>query len=308
MGNEGTNVISVLGGGMLNSVGLKNPGTSVWVREHAPLLAECGTPVIVSVWGLTQQAVAAAAADVASCPQVSAIELNLSCPNIEDPRLVISHDPRRVRGYVSEVVAAVGSDRVPVVAKLAPSTPDLVGCARAAQDAGAEAVTLVNTLSGMGIDIDSRLPSLSGVFGGLSGLPLHPIALRAIFEVHSALPNLPIIGVGGVHDARSALELIAVGASAVQVGTACFADPRAPYKIAAGVNEWLKFNHLTPGELCGSVMAPTRPDEFGQLFQELMPAPAPPGGRPIPRVRSSPNLPRDSRRKGQRNVRERPPS
>ncbi len=306
-GNSGGNLAPVRGGGMLNSVGLKNPGTSEWVRSHAPQLEGCGTPVVVSIWGLSKLEVGQAASDLADCPTVSAVEVNLSCPNVEDPRLVVSHDPRRVRGYIAETVAGLGVNAIPVFAKLAPSTPDLIGCARAAQEAGAEGVTLVNTMSGMAVDLTTLAPTLSGVFGGLSGRPLHPVALRAIFQVRSAIPELPIIGVGGVADAQSALELIAVGASAVQVGTACFNDPRAPYRIADDVDAWLRRRGVAAEDLSGAITSTSRPDEFGQLFQELIPAPSPPTGREVAQAaRTLPTTPRKRRRVLDRAVRDRP--
>ena len=191
---------------------------------------------VVSIWGRDANELFDAAVVVAACKELAAIEVNLSCPNHDDPRLMVSHDPEEVRKYISAVAAATSG--LPVWAKLAPTTPDLVACSQAAQRSGASAVTLVNTISAMSVDLDRRSTTLSGVLGGLSGPPLHEVALRAIYQVHSALPRLPIVGVGGVVNARTRGSLMAVGASAVQVGTASFVDPRAPYKIIRGIDEW----------------------------------------------------------------------
>ena len=240
---------------MLNSVGLKNPGVRAWRQSHYPALARRGVRTVVSIWGRDENELFDAAAVVAACKELAAIEVNLSCPNHDDPRLMVSHDPEQVRKYIS-VVAAATSGSVPVWAKLAPTTPDIVACAGAAQEAGASAVTLVNTLSAMSVDLDRRSVTLSGVLGGMSGPPLHEVALRAIYQVRSAFPRLPIVGVGGVVNARTALELMAVGASAVQVGTACFVDPRAPYKIIRGIDEWCAHRRTTLAEVIGSIRPP----------------------------------------------------
>lgn len=225
-------------GGMLNSVGLQGRGVAAWLAEDLPPLVELGATVVASIWGTTVgDYVEAATGLIDAADAVVAVEVNLSCPNHHARGEMFAHDPART----AEVMAAVAEvcDR-PLWAKLSPNVGDLVPVAAAAQDAGADAVTLVNTVMGMVIDPDRRRPVLgSGERGGgLSGPAIHPVAVRAVWDVHAALGDLPIVGVGGVASPEAAMELIQAGASAVQVGTASFADPRAAGRIAAGVTRW----------------------------------------------------------------------
>lgn len=262
-GNSGRNISAAEGGAMLNSVGLSNCGVSSWVTDHYPALTRLGARIVVSIWGRNEGELFDSACLLAACENICAIEVNLSCPNVEDAHLMVSHDPGQVGLYVAAVTEAVRAVPIVVWAKLAPSTPDIVACAQAAERNGASAVTLINTMSAMEVDLQSYTATLSGVFGGLSGPPLHPIALRAIYQVHSALPKLPIVGVGGVCNARTALELMAVGASAVQIGTASFADPRAPYKILGELRRWFGREGVTPSDVVGRVRVGHLPEEFG---------------------------------------------
>ncbi|MPY95536.1 MAG: dihydroorotate dehydrogenase [Acidimicrobiia bacterium] len=238
-------------GGMLNSVGLQGPGVAVWLAEHLPALEEAGATVVASIWGRTVEEFRRAAELLAASPRcVVAVEVNVSCPNLEDRDQIFAHAP----SSTAAVVAATAGCGRPRWAKLSPNTDRLVDVAAAARDAGAEAVTLVNTLVGMAIDVDSRRPVLGAGGGGLSGPALHPVAVRAVHDVHAAHPALPIVGVGGVADATTAVELLLAGASAVQVGTATFADPRAPARVAAGLERWCR-RHGVEGldELVGAV-------------------------------------------------------
>lgn len=252
-GHQGSNVVPDASGGMLNAVGLRNPGIATWLTDHYPSLVQRGCRIVVSIWGHDEQEVFQSASLLAECRAVVAVELNLSCPNHRDPRFVVSNDPVATGDYVAAASEALVSSSAQVWAKLSPTTSDLVSVAEAAASRGADAVTLVNTLSAMAIDLEGRRPMLSNTYGGLSGPPLHPIALRAIHQVHSALPELPIVGVGGVSSGRDALELIAVGASAIQVGTASFQDPRAPYKVLRQIEEWCRQQGTSPRELVGCV-------------------------------------------------------
>jgi len=236
--------------GMLNSVGLQGRGLPFWLAEELPELVACGATVVASIWGRTVEDFARAADTLAAAgPEVVAVEVNVSCPNLEDRNRIFAHDPEVTEG----VLAATAGCGRPRWAKLSPNTDRLVEVADAARSGGAEAVTLINTVVGMAIDVETRRPVLGAQRGGLSGRAVHPVAVRAVFDVHQALPDLPIVGVGGVADAVDAVELLLAGASAVQVGTATFADPRAPHRVAAGVSGWCRSHGVTAlAELVGA--------------------------------------------------------
>jgi len=224
--------------GMINSVGLQGPGVEAWLAHDLPALVATGARVVASIWGRSVAEYAAAAALLSDAPaDVIAVEVNLSCPNTEAARDLFAHSADATREAMA-VTAACGRPRW---AKLSPNVTDLVPIVEAAVDGGAEAVTLVNTVLGMAIDPDTgeyRLGSGSRG-GGLSGPAIHPIAVRAVHDVHVALPALPIVGVGGVATGADAAELVLAGASAVQVGTATFADPRAPAHVLRDLEVWL---------------------------------------------------------------------
>lgn len=233
-------------GGMLNSVGLQGPGVAAWLTDDLPALLATGARVVVSIWGRSAAEYEAAARLLAGAPpEVVAVEVNLSCPNTEAARDLFAHSAAATR-EVMAVTAACGRPRW---AKLSPNVTDLVPIADAAQEGGAEAVTLVNTVLAMAIDPETggyRLGS-GERGGGLSGPAIHPVAVRAVHDVHAALPDLPIVGVGGVSTGEDAAELLLAGASAVQVGTAIFADPRAPLRVLAELQRWARRtgrNHL----------------------------------------------------------------
>jgi dihydroorotate dehydrogenase (NAD+) catalytic subunit len=219
--------------GMLNSVGLQGPGVAHWLAHILPDLLGAGATVVASVWGRTVDEYRAAAELLAAAPDgVVAVEINLSCPNLHDAG-IFAHDP----GLAADVVAAVaGIANRPVWAKLSPNTDRVVAVAVAARDAGAEAVTCVNTLLGLAYDPTTRAPALGGGGGGLSGPAIHPVAVRIVHDVATALPDLPVIGVGGVATSWDAEEFFLAGAAAVQVGTATFQDPRAPLRVLHGLN------------------------------------------------------------------------
>jgi dihydroorotate dehydrogenase (NAD+) catalytic subunit len=224
------------GVGMINAVGLQGPGISAWLVDDLPSLSASGARVVVSIWGRSVGDYARAAELIGSAPSnVVAVEVNLSCPNLEGRRSIFAHDPLLSAEVIAAAVAACGR---PVWAKLSANTDLVIEVADAVQGAGAEAVTLINTLLGMVIDPETRRPVLGAGGGGYSGVPIHPVAVRTVFDVHAALPHLPIIGVGGVATGPAAVELILAGASAVQVGTANFVDPRASIHVLDGLIEW----------------------------------------------------------------------
>jgi dihydroorotate dehydrogenase (NAD+) catalytic subunit len=226
------------GAGMLNSVGLQGPGIEAWTREDLPRLAHAGARTVVSIWGQRVSDYAEAATLLAGVEGLTAVEVNVSCPNIEDRRHMFAHSPSATAEVLSAVSERIGG--LPLWAKLSPTVADLAEVAGAALANGAEAVTLVNTALGMAIDLETRAPVLgSGASGGgLSGPSVHPIAVRAVFDVRAAHPDATIIGVGGVMNGRDAVELLLAGADAVQVGTATFRDPRAPWRVLDGIGAW----------------------------------------------------------------------
>ncbi len=224
--------------GMLNSVGLQNPGVEAWLADELPALVATGARVVASIWGTTVAGYEKAAVALGSAPDVVAVEVNLSCPNLEGGRHMFANDPSATRDAVSAVAAACGG--VPVWAKLSPNVTDIVEIAAAAHAGGASALTLVNTVKGLAIDPATRRPRLGAGGGGLSGAAIRPVAVRAVYDVHAALVDVPLVGVGGVSTGEHAVELLLAGASAVQVGTATFEDPRAPLRVVRELEAWCR--------------------------------------------------------------------
>ncbi len=233
LGNRPPRVASQ-GVAMLNSVGLAGPGVDAWRREDLPALRRRGARVVASIWGRTVEEFTAAARGLCGA-EIVAVEVNASCPNIEDRQSMFAHSAAATAAAV-EAAAVAG---VPRWVKLSPNTPDLVPIARAAREAGAEALVLVNTVLGMAIDIEERRPVLGNGGGGVSGAAILPVALRAVYECRDAMPDVPIVGVGGVRTGRDAVAMLMAGADAVEVGTATFADPRAPWRVARELDHWL---------------------------------------------------------------------
>jgi len=219
-------------GGMLNSIGLQGPGIDAFLEHDLPWLHEQGARAVVSIAGGSVEEYAELARRLRGAPGMVALEVNISCPNVENRGLVFACDP----GAASEVVAAVRrhtAPSVPVLAKLSPDVTDIVTIARACVDAGADGLSMINTLLGMALDVDTMRPVLAGITGGLSGRAVKPVAVRCIWQVHAALPEVPILGMGGVASGLDAFELVLAGASAVSVGTAVFHDPSAPVRVLA---------------------------------------------------------------------------
>ena len=222
--------------GMINSVGLQGPGVRAWRERELPRLVATGATVVASIWGTSVEDYRRAAELVAGAPGVVAVEVNVSCPNHHDRDRMFAHSPTAT----AEAVEAASAARLPLWAKLSPNVPDIGSIAAAAAEAGADAVTLVNTVLGMAIDPETRRPRLGGGGGGLSGPAVHPVAVRAVYDVRAALPALPIVGVGGVARGVDAVELLLAGASAVQVGTASFADPRSVERVRDELEDWCR--------------------------------------------------------------------
>jgi len=227
--------------GMLNAIGLENPGVKVFTQEYLPYLVEKKVTVIANIAGNTLEDYAAMAAYLQGCSGIAGIELNISCPNVKKGGLQFGTDPHMVR----EVVTAVKAETsLPVMPKLSPNVTDIVAIARAAEEGGANALSMINTLMGMAIDIRTRKPVLANIFGGLSGPAIKPVALRMIYQVFPAV-DIPILGGGGIMNSNDALEFIMAGASAISVGTGNFVDPHCAMEIAAGISDYMVVNGIT---------------------------------------------------------------
>ena len=221
--------------GMLNAVGLQGPGVAAWLTQVLPGLLDTGATVVASIWGRSVDDYRRAAELLADAPeQVAAVEVNLSCPNLEGRDAMFAHDPE----LSAAVIAATAVCGRPRWAKLSANTDRIVEVAAAVADAGAAAVTCINTMLGLAYDPHTLRPALGAGGGGLSGRAIHPIAVRAVHDVHAAIPDLPVIGVGGISNGWEAAEMFLAGACAVQVGTASFADPRAPVAVQDSLLSW----------------------------------------------------------------------
>jgi dihydroorotate dehydrogenase (NAD+) catalytic subunit len=216
--------------GMLNSIGLQGPGVDAFIDRDLAWLRDHDARTIVSIAGSSIDEYARLTSKLRNTTGVSAIEVNISCPNVEDRGQVFACEPRMASAVIAAVKRAA-SPATPVFAKLSPDVTDIVSVAQACVDAGADGLSMINTLLGMVIDTDTLRPALAGMTGGLSGPGIRPVAVRCIWQVHQAMPEVPIIGMGGVRTGLDALELILAGASAVSVGTVIFHDPSAPMRI-----------------------------------------------------------------------------
>ncbi len=225
--------------GVLGAIGLQGPGVEAFADRDLPWLAGQGARVIVSIAGGSTDEYAEVASALAGAPAVIAVEINTSCPNVGDRGSMFAAHPSAAAELVRAVRARTPRD-VPVLAKLSADVTDVVGVAMACADAGADGLTLINTLHGMAVDTTTMRPRLSGVTGGLSGPAIRPVAVRCVYQVHAALPEVPIVGVGGVRTGLDALELILAGASAVGVGTAILHDPSACLRVLRELDTALK--------------------------------------------------------------------
>ena len=230
--------------GMINSIGLQGPGIDQFLAQDLPWLVSQKARVIVSIAGETVEEYATLARKVRSAPGISALEVNISCPNVENRGLVFACDPDASRRVIDGVRKTLGGE-LPIIAKLSPDVTDLVSIAKGVVDAGADGLALINTVLSMVINLETMRPHLGAKTGGLSGPAIRPIAVRAIYQVHEALPTVPILGMGGVATGRDALELILAGAKGVSVGTASFGDPAAILSIQNELKELLKVRGFT---------------------------------------------------------------
>ena len=226
--------------GMLNSIGLENPGIDAFIEEKLPALVKLDVPVIVSISSETNpEEFIGLAKKLGKIREVAGFELNISCPNLKSKRL-IAQDPRATYEVIKAVRKVTNKT---LVTKLSPNVIDIAEIALAAQKAGSDAVSLINTLTGMSIDVEEKKPKLASVTGGLSGPAIRPVAVRMVWEAYQKI-KIPIIGMGGIMDASSALEFIIAGATAISVGTANFINPRISTDIIAGINRHLQENRI----------------------------------------------------------------
>lgn len=236
-GNPAPRLAPGTDGGMLNSVGLQGPGVEHWIEHGLPELYASGARIVASLWGRTVDDFGVAAKMLApAVDKLVAVELNVSCPNVEDRARMFAHSTESTAAVVR--AARDAKLGLPLFAKLSPNTFEIVDIAGAALDAGADGLTLVNTLLGYGIDADKRQPRLGAGGGGLSGPPLKPVALRAVHDVARAYPGVAIIGTGGVTRGEDVVEMLLAGASAVGVGTVTFREPRAMLRILGELDAW----------------------------------------------------------------------
>ncbi len=222
-------------GGLINAIGLQNPGLDGFVRDHLPFLRQYQVPVIVNIWGRNMREYAEVARKLDEVKGIAGLELNISCPNIRKEGLAFGTDPKMTRRIVSTVRDKTA---LPLIPKLSPNVPDIAAFARIAEECGANAISLVNSFPAMAIDIETRRPALANITGGLTGPAIHPIALRLVWQACHAV-HIPVIGIGGITSAKEALEFLIAGASAVAVGTATFTDPMTMLSVINGIEEYL---------------------------------------------------------------------
>ena len=225
-------------GGMLNAIGLQNVGIDAFIANKVPFLRTIDTPAIANFFGDTIDEYAEMARRLDEIPEVAALEMNISCPNVKQGGIVFGTDPACAASVVAACRAAT---KKPLIVKLSPNVTDIVAMARACVDSGADSLSMINTLIGMAIDLKKRRPVLANITGGFSGPAIKPVALRMVWQVSRAV-KVPIIGIGGIMNATDALEFILAGATAVQVGTASFINPGAAQTIAEEMQAWLIAN------------------------------------------------------------------
>lgn len=251
--------------GMLNAIGLENPGVEVFIREHLPYLVSKKAAVIVNIAGNTVEEYAELARRLSGHAGILGLEVNVSCPNVKKGGLQFGTDPLMIK----QVIRAVKDNTdLPVMAKLSPNVTDIVAMAKGAQEGGADCLSLINTVLGMVIDVDNRRPALANIFGGLSGPAIRPIAVRMVYQVASVV-DLPIMGMGGIITYRDVLEFMMAGATAVSVGTANFVNPHVTAEILKDLEAYMeRYNILDINEIIGAALpARRRKRDGGSCFE-----------------------------------------
>ncbi len=227
--------------GMLNAIGLQNIGVKALVEEKMPHLKKYGIPIIVNIYGTTLKDYGEVAKRLDGVSGIAGLEINISCPNIKKGGISFGTDPREVFKVVSRVKE---SSSLPIMVKLSPNVTDITVIARSAEEAGADSLSLINTLIGMAVNVETRAPLLGNITGGLSGPAIKPIALRMVWEVYKTV-SIPVVGIGGICTTRDALEFFIAGASAVQIGTAQFVNPSVTSEVVTGLENFLKDNYFS---------------------------------------------------------------
>ena len=237
-------------GGMLNAIGLQNPGIDTFLSRDLPFLSRYDTRVIVNVCGKSEKEYCEVVEKLSEYPEVDLLEINISCPNVKEGGIAFGQDPKAAERITREVRRIA---KQPVIMKLSPNVTSIAQMARAVEEAGADAVSLINTLTGMKIDVKRRAFALANRTGGLSGPAIHPVAVRMVYEAAHAV-KIPVIGMGGIMTGEDALEMIMAGASAVAVGTATFRDPKAPARVVEEIEAFMKEEKVQSlSELIGCV-------------------------------------------------------
>jgi dihydroorotate dehydrogenase (NAD+) catalytic subunit len=243
--------------GMLNAIGLQNVGVDAFLSEKLPELHAKGATVIANVWGDAEEDYVAVVERIGADRRIAAIELNVSCPNVVKGGMIFGNNPQALSALVKRVRAATPHV---LVVKLSPNVTDIVAVAAAAVDAGADALSLINTLVGLAIDLETRTPKIGFTTGGLSGPAIRPVALRMVWEVRKALPKIPIFGMGGIETVENVVEFLVAGANAVQVGTANFRDPSLAGRLVGELAAWCAERKIARvSDLVGTLK--TRPRE-----------------------------------------------
>jgi len=246
--------------GMLNAIGLQNVGIDVFLTEKLPELHRRGATVIANAWGDTDEDYVAVVERIGADRRVAAIELNVSCPNVVKGGMIFGNNPDLLSSLVAKVRAAT---KHVLVVKLSPNVTDIVAVARAAVDAGADALSLINTVVGLAIDLETRRPKIGFTTGGLSGPAIRPIALRMVWEVRKALPKVPIFGMGGIETVENVLEFLVAGANAVQIGTANFRDPSLAGRLVGELESWCQAHGVARvSDLVGTLRTRPRPEHL----------------------------------------------
>ena len=248
--------------GMLNAIGLQNVGVEAFLSEKLPELHRLGATVIANVWGDTEEDYVAVVERIGGDRRVAAIELNVSCPNVVKGGLIFGNNPQALGALVGRVRAATA---LPLIVKLSPNVTDITVTARAAVDNGADILSLINTLVGLSIDIETRQPKIGFTTGGLSGPAIRPVAVRMVWEVRKALPRVPIFGIGGIESVEHVVEFLIAGADAVQVGTANFRDPTISARLVDDLARWCEAHGIRRvADLTGTLKTRPRPEHrFG---------------------------------------------
>lgn len=250
MGNNGVRIAETTSG-MLNCIGLENPGAPYFLEHYLPEVKKLPTVFIANMVGKSVEEYAECAA-MLTVPGISALEVNISCPNVKVGGAAFGTDPKQAAAVTKAVKDATS---LPVIVKLSPNVTDIVSIAKAVEDAGADAISLINTLLGISIDVRTRKPVLGNITGGLSGPAIKPVALRMVWQVSKAV-HIPVSGLGGVMTGRDVVEFMMAGASTVQVGTANLADPSAMGRIVDELDEWCDQNHVKDvNEIVGTLKA-----------------------------------------------------